>query len=279
MTVRGNAGVGAWLGLEGQVCVITGAGSGIGAETARQFAAMGALVAVLDCDADSAAAVASGIERAGGRAIGLHADVARAESVQAAADQVLAELGPCRVLVNNAAVRHRAPLIGITLEAWNHVLEVNLTGALICTQAFAAHMMTAGRGGSIVHVSSLLGQHPQLDACAYGVSKAGLGMLSRSIAVELAPHRIRSNLVSPGFTRTPANEASYRDPETAAARERLIPAGRVATPADLAQVIVMLASDRADYVNGEDIGVDGGVNSTLMSRVPRTTPKNNSRAT
>jgi NAD(P)-dependent dehydrogenase (short-subunit alcohol dehydrogenase family) len=173
------------------------------------------------------------------------------------------------VLVNNAAARHREALIDIGLGAWNRVLTVNLTGALVCTQAFVPQMISSGRGGSIVHVGSVLGHHPQYDAGAYCVSKAGLGMLSRSLALELGPHKIRSNVVSPGFTRTPANEASYRDPETAAARQRLIPAGRVAEAADLAQVILLLASDRADYINGEDIAVDGGVGSTLMSRVPR----------
>jgi NAD(P)-dependent dehydrogenase (short-subunit alcohol dehydrogenase family) len=269
MTEGVGSGVGAWLGLAGQVCVVTGAGSGIGAETARQFASAGALVAILDRDADSATAVAAAIERSGKRAMGLMADIADMDSVRAAAARIQKELGPCRVLVNNAATRHREALIDISLQAWNQVLAVNLTGALICTQAFVAHMIATGSGGSIVHVGSILGHHPQLDAGPYCASKAGLGMLSRSLALELSPHRIRSNVVSPGFTQTPANEASYRDPETAAARQRLIPAGRVAAPADLAQVIVFLASDRAGYINGEDIAVDGGLGSTLMSRVPR----------
>lgn len=260
--------VGTWLGLAGQVCVVTGAGSGIGAETARQFASAGAWVAVLDRDADSAAAVAAEICRDGHRAIGVHADVAQATMVMAAADRVAKELGPCRVLVNNAATRHRKRLMDIRVEDWNQVLSVNLTGALLCAQAFARQMIAAGRGGSIVHVGSLIGHHPQFDAGAYGTAKAGLGMLSRSLAIELAEHRIRSNVVSPGFTRTPATEASYRDPETAAARARLIPAGRVGLPSDLAQVILMLASDRADYVTGQDLSVDGGVGNSLMSRVP-----------
>lgn len=259
----------AWLGLERRVCVVTGAGSGIGAETARQFAAAGAWVAVVDRDAESAAAVAADIERKGGRALGVVADVAKADAVAAAAARTHKELGPCRVLVNNAAVRNREVLLDIDLEAWNRVLAVNLTGALVCTQAFAPQMIAAGNGGSIVHVASLLGHHPQIDSGAYSVSKAGLGMLSRVLALELAPHRIRSNVVSPGFTRTPANEASYRDPGTAAAREGRIPLGRVASPADLADVIVFLASDRAGYVTAQDLLVDGGVDATLMGVVPR----------
>lgn len=270
MTVeRKGSEVGTWLGLAGRVCVVTGAGSGIGAETARQLAAADAWVAVLDRDGVSAQAVATEIAGWGGRAIGVEADVSCPESVQAAAGRVLAELGPCYVLVNNAAVRHRAPLLGVTLEAWRQVLDVNLTGALICTQVFSAQMIAEGKGGSIIHVSSLLGKNPQMEASPYCASKAGLGMLSRCAALELAPHRIRSNVVSPGFTRTPANEASYRDPATIAARERLIPSGRVATAADLAQSILMLASDRAGYINGEEIAVDGGVGCTLLGKVPR----------
>jgi NAD(P)-dependent dehydrogenase (short-subunit alcohol dehydrogenase family) len=258
-----------WLGLAGRVCVVTGAGSGIGAETARQFALAGAWVAVVDRDAGSAATIATEIERSGGRAIGVAADVSLAESVAAAAVRIGTELGACRILVNNAAVRHREALLDIGLEAWNRVLAVNLTGALVCAQAFAAQMIAGGRGGSIVHIASMLGHHPQIDSGAYSVSKAGLSMLSRALAVELAAHDIRSNVVSPGFTRTPANEASYRDPAIAAARAQRIPLGRVATPAELADVIVYLSSDRARYVTAQDILVDGGVDATLMGLVPR----------
>ena len=271
MNMSESAGLdaGAWLGLAGRVCVVTGAGSGIGAETARQFAAAEALVAIFDIDGASATAVAAEIERSGGRAIGLQADVGQPESVAAAAAKVQAELGPCRILVNNAAARHKDALLDISLAAWNRVLGVNLTGALICTQAFAPQMIAAGCGGSLVHVSSIIGHHPQSNSGVYGVSKAGLAMLSNLLTVELGQHGIRSNVVSPGFTRTPANEAAYRDPETAASRQRMIPIGRVATPTDLAHVIVFLASDRAGYIDGQDIEVDGGLGKTLMNQVPR----------
>jgi NAD(P)-dependent dehydrogenase (short-subunit alcohol dehydrogenase family) len=261
--------LGAWLALEGRVCVVTGAGSGIGAETARQFAAVGACVAVVDRDQAAALEVAAEIVHGGGRAIAVTADVGMIQTVKAAAERIEAELGPCSVLVNNAAVRHREALLEFDIEAWNRVLAVNLTGALVCTQVFAAQMIAAGHGGSIVHVSSIVGQHPQFDGGAYSASKAGLGMLSRSLALELAHHRIRSNVVSPGFVITPANAASYQDPETADARNRLIPLGRPAAQVDLANVILFLASCRAAYVDGQDIHVDGGVGTTLMSRVPR----------
>ncbi len=263
------AAVGAWFQLRGKVCVVTGAGSGIGAETARLFARMGARVGVLDRDGPSADAVARDIGSRGGIASALRCDVSDPSDVQVGAQEVLSRLGPCDVLVNNAATRHRASILEFSLDDWNRVLGVNLTGALLCSQAFARQMIGAAKAGSIVHVGSVLGHHPQVDAGAYSASKAALGMLSRSLSVELAPHRIRSNVISPGFIRTPANEASYADPVVRAAREALIPSGRPGTPEDLAQAIVMLASERSSYINGEDILVDGAVDNTLLARVPR----------
>jgi len=263
----------AWLGLAGRVCVVTGAGSGIGAETARYLAAAGAHVAVLDREAEAAARVATEIESTGGRAVAVAVDVSDAQAVTAAATQVEQVLGPCRILINNAAVRNGDLLLDIGLEAWNRVLSVNLTGALLCSQVFARQMIAAGTGGSLVHIASITAHHPQRRHNAYTVSKAGLLQLSMALSLELAPDGIRSNVVSPGFTRTPANEHSYRDPQVAAARKALIPAGRVGTPVDLAQVIAFLASDRADYVSGQDVVVDGGFVNSLMSHVPEAPKK------
>jgi NAD(P)-dependent dehydrogenase (short-subunit alcohol dehydrogenase family) len=264
-----NTEIGSYLGLKDQVCVVTGGGSGIGAEIACQFAAAGALVAVLDWQMDAAEKIAVDIQASGQNAIAVKADVSSFKSITLAAELVQSQLGPCGILVNNAAIRHRASVHQIDLADWNRVLSVNLTGALICSQIFSNQMMQAGNGGSIVHVSSLLGVHPQFEASAYGVSKAGLNYLSKSLALELAHYRIRSNVVSPGFTRTPANEKSYSDKNVSTAREKMIPIGRVALPIDIAQVIVMLCSQRSGYISGEEITVDGGVSTTLMARVPK----------
>lgn len=253
-----------WLGLQGRVCVVTGAGSGIGAETARALARAGARVAVLDQNGEAAAEVASEIQRNGGHAIDVCADIGQPDSVFAAARRVEQAFGPCRVLVNNAAVRHRQPLMEVPLDAWNRVLAVNLTGALVCTQAFAAQMMAAGQGGSLIHVASLIAHFPQGGSGPYCASKAALITLSSTLTLELAPHRIRSNVVSPGQIRTPASEVVYRDPELAAVRARAVPAGRVGVPADLANTIAFLASDRSSFINAQDIVVDGGIGCTLM---------------
>jgi NAD(P)-dependent dehydrogenase (short-subunit alcohol dehydrogenase family) len=263
-----------WLGLRDRVCVVTGAASGIGAETARELARVGARVAVLDRDDAAAAIVAAEIERHGGRAISVRADIAQPDSVLAAARRVEQELGPCRVLVNNAAVRHREPLMELSLDTWNRVLSVNLTGALVCTKAFAAQMIAAGQGGSLIHVASLIAHFPQGGSGPYCASKAALITLSRSLTLELAPHRIRSNVVSPGHIRTPASEAIYRDdPQLAASRERSVPTGRIGKPADLANLVAFLASDRSDYINAQEILVDGGLGSTLMETNKRPLPE------
>lgn len=258
-----------WLGLEGRVCVVTGAGSGIGAETARLLASEGAWVAVLDRDEDGAVKVAAEITDSGGRAIGVVADVGQAASVAAAAERVQSQLGPCRVLVNNAAIRHRQPLMEMDIDAWNQVLAVNLTGALLCTKSFGAQMIAAGQGGSLIHIASLIATYPQGGSGAYCASKAGMIALSRTLTLELGAHHIRSNVVSPGMVRTPATELSYRDPEVAAARQRLMPMGLVGGTTDLANVIAFLASDRSDYINAQEILVDGGVSGTLMESTKR----------
>jgi NAD(P)-dependent dehydrogenase (short-subunit alcohol dehydrogenase family) len=259
-----------WLNLAGRVCVVTGAGSGIGAGVARELAAAGASVAVLDLNAGAAAAVALDIQRSGGRAISVAADVSRPDAIVAAAERVQAALGPCHVLVNNAAmVRVAGALMDISLEICKQVLAVNLSGALICTQAFGRQMITAAKGGSIVNVASITGHHPLPNGNAYGVGKSGTMMMSRVLSVELAQHRIRSNVVSPGLVHTRATERAYLDPVTSEQRQKMVPAGRIGDPIDLANIIAFLASDRASYITGQDIVVDGGLSQMLMALVPR----------
>lgn len=259
----------AWLGLADSVCVVTGGGSGIGAGAALELARCGALVAVLDRDGGAADKVADAITRGGGRAISVHADVTSEEALAAAAQRIQRELGSCRILVNSAAlVGYAGPLMNADLAQWNRMLGVNLTGVLLCIRAFGAQMIAAGAGGSIVNVASVCGHLPLPESGAYSVGKAGLMMLSRMLALELANHQIRCNSVSPGLVRTPATEAAYIDDTVAAGRSRLVPAGRIAEPTELASVIAFLGSERAAYINGQDILVDGGLSQALMGLVP-----------
>ena len=159
-------------------------------------------------------------------------------------------------------------LATLPLDDWNLLLSVNLTGYLLCAQAFGKAMIERGRG-AIVHTASIAGSEPQAFSGAYSVSKAGVLMLSRQLAVEWGPRGVRSNVLSPALVRTPMSEQFYQDATVLERREAAIPLGRVGTPEDMAQVVLFLASDRAGYVNGQEIIVGGGFEQMLMSLIPR----------
>jgi len=257
-----------WLGLENKVCVVTGAASGIGAEIARELAAVGARVALLDRDVQGAAKVAATIVESGGRAISVGCDITLQDSVAEAAATVERELGRCDVLVNNAAAIYAAALMDIDLDKWNQLLAVNLGGFLLCSQAFGRQMIVGG-GGSMVHIASISGRVPQPYSGPYSVSKAGVKMLSQLLAVELGEHGIRSNVVSPAMVRTPMSEVIYSRPEVLKQREQIVPARRISGPRDIAEVVLFLASPRASYVSGQDVLVDGGLSTAWLTLIPR----------
>jgi NAD(P)-dependent dehydrogenase (short-subunit alcohol dehydrogenase family) len=251
--------------LAGATCVVTGAAGGIGRACAQALIAQGGRVAVLDRDAAGAAAVAREL---GADALAVGCDVSDPASVASAAAAVGAALGPARVLVNAAGVLAPGGLAGLALEDWNRLLAVNLTGALLCSQAFGAGMRAAG-GGALVHVASIAGSLPVPNAGAYAVAKAGLVMLSRQLALEWAGDGVRSNTVSPGLIDTAMTQAFHAAPGVAAARAALIPRGRIGTPQDVASVVAFLAGPGADYVTGQDLTVDGGLGGILMGMLPR----------
>jgi NAD(P)-dependent dehydrogenase (short-subunit alcohol dehydrogenase family) len=256
------------LGLRDRVAVITGAGSGIGQATALAFAAAGARVAALGRSVAKVEQTVRQIEAAGGRALAIACDVANADSVAEAAQRSEAALGACDVLVNNAGVIVPGPLETLSLEAWNAAIATNLTGCFLCSQAFARQMRPRGRG-ALVHISSIGGLHPSANAGAYSASKAAVVMLSRQLSIEWGPQGIRSNVVNPGMTVTPLTQARYEQPGNMERLSKAVPAGRLGQPEDAAQTVLFLASDRAAYINGQDITVDGGFGNMLMSLVPR----------
>ena len=252
-----------WLGLEGKIAVVTGAGGGIGKAIAAAFAEQGARVAVLDIDPMGAKSCADEI---GGLPIAC--DVTDAAAVAQAVDQVETGLGIVDVLVNNAAFLSPGNLDGVDIGAWQKMLDVNLTGYLRCSQAFGRAMLARG-AGALVHVGSISGHNQQAFSNAYSASKAGVSMLSRQLAFEWGPRGLRSNVVSPGLVRTALSEAFYADPETKAAREKVVPLRRIGRVEDIAEAVLFFASDRASYISGQEVIVDGGYNQTLMSHVPR----------
>ena len=256
------------LGLSGRTCVVTGAGSGIGRGIATALAEAGARVAVLDRDLESGRAVADQIGRQGGEAAAIACDVGDPASVDAAAQHVAGLFGGCDVLVNNAGVMRPGALDTLPLAEWNALLAINLTGYFVCSQTFGRQMRAKGKG-ALVHIASIAAAYATPFAGAYSVAKAGVVMLSRQLAVEWGPHGIRSNAVNPGMVVTPMTESIYDQPGVVARRSEAVPAGRIGRPEDIAQAVLFLASDRAAYVNGEELTVDGGFTRVLMSLIPR----------
>jgi NAD(P)-dependent dehydrogenase (short-subunit alcohol dehydrogenase family) len=256
-----------WLGLRDRVCVVTGAGGGIGRAVALGMAEAGASVILLDRNGELCQATAEALRATGARTLALECDIADPASV-AAAERASQAIGPCDILVNNAGMLLAGPLATVPMEDWNRLLAVNLTGYLLCAQAFGKAMIERGRG-AMVHTASIAGSQAQGFSGAYSVSKAGVLMLSKQLAVEWGPHGVRSNVMSPGLVRTPMSESFYQDASVTQRRSAAIPLGRIGTPEDMAQVVLYLASDRAGFVNGQEIIVDGGFEHMLMSLVPR----------
>ena len=268
MKTSSNDNAADWLGLRGRIFVVTGAASGIGRAIATAAASVGASTVLLDRDRAGAEAVAEALSAKGGRALALACDTSKPESISAAAEAARRRAGPCDVLVNNAGILRAGALESLSLADWNETLAINLTGYFLCAQAFGRQMLDAKRG-SIVNIASIAGNEPQLRSGAYSASKAGVLVLSRQIAVEWGPSGIRSNAISPGLIRTPMSEAFYAAPGIVERRTAVIPSRRIGTPEDIAEAVLFLASDRAAYVNGAEIAVDGAFNAVLMGLIPR----------
>ncbi|MES2481736.1 MAG: SDR family oxidoreductase [Pseudomonadota bacterium] len=256
-------------GLAGRVCAITGGGSGIGRAAALAFARLGAHVAVIDRDLAGAQATVAQAEALGAKAVAIACDTSDEAAVTAAAARSQEALGPCNVLVNAAGVLKAASLEDMSLQEWNRVMSINLTGYFLCSQAFGRQMRTQG-AGAIIHIASIAAVHPTGHSGAYSVSKAAVSMLSRQLAIEWGPQGIRSNAVCPGMTWTGMTQESYGRPGIAELRSQGIPLRRIGQPEEIADAIVYLASDRSGYVNGVELTVDGGFTRNLMSLMPRT---------
>ena len=258
---------GHWLGLEGRVCAVTGAASGIGASVARQLAAAGAHVALLDRDLAGCETLATELAAQGARTLAVGCDISSEAQTLAAAAKVQAGLGDCTALVNNAGLLRPGSLDSVSLDDWNAVLGVNLTGYLLCSRAFKPQLERTH--GALVHVASISANFPQSHSGAYSAGKAGVLLMSRQMAAEWGPLGIRSNAICPGMIRTALSAKFYEEPGFEEKRAQVTASRRIGEPQDIADVALFLASPRSGYMNGAELAVDGGMSSMLMDMVPR----------
>lgn len=255
------------LSLHGQRAIVTGANSGIGEGIVRALAEAGAAVVVNYVrGADAAERIVGDIRDAGGTAIAIAADVSREDEVEGMFRAAVEAFGSIDILVNNAGLQKDAKLHEMSLADWNHVIAVNLTGQFLCARAAVREFMRRGvqpqlsmAAGKIICVSSVHDAIPWAGHANYAASKGGVAMLMKTMAQELAMHKIRVNSVSPGAIKTPINTSAWDTPEAERELLRLIPYGRVGETRDIARAAVWLASDHSDYVNGATLYVDGGM--------------------
>jgi glucose 1-dehydrogenase len=253
--------------LAGQTALVTGASSGIGRGVALGLARAGANVVVnYITGPDAAETVVHEIAEHGGRAIAVRADVSREDEVQAMFRAAIETFGTLHILVNNAGVQRDAALTGMSLQDWNFVLGVNLTGQFLCAREAAREFLRRGiqpdismAAGKIICMSSVHEVIPWAGHVNYAASKGGVAMLMKTLAQELAPQRIRVNSIAPGAIRTPINMSAWETKEAYDRLLQLIPYRRIGEPDDIAQAAVWLASDASDYVNGATLFVDGGM--------------------
>jgi 3-oxoacyl-[acyl-carrier protein] reductase len=242
--------------LSGNVALITGAGSGIGRATALLFAREGADVAVNDINLKSAEETSNAIRKMGGKAIPVKADVAEESEVIAMVERVIKELGGVHILVNNAGIGGGGPVLESTVESWDRVMDVILRGTYLCTRE-AGRWMTSHETGKIINISSIAALRARANMSSYASAKAGIINLTRTLALEWAPHRINVNCIIPGGINTPMTKAHVATltPEII---KGLIPLGRMGEPEDIAKAALFLVSEDASFITGVALPVDGG---------------------
>ncbi len=244
------------ISLDGRVAMVTGASQGIGRACAVALAKAGAQVALAARNATKLAEVAAEIEAAGGRAMPFEMDLASEDSIKAVTKAVVAHYGKIEILVNNGGITRDNLMLRMKLADWNAVLNTNLTGAFLLTQAVSSSMLKA-RWGRIINISSVVAETGQAGQANYAASKAGLIGLTMSLARELASRNITANAVAPGYISTPMTDVLTDQQRSAMLTQ--IPLDRAGTPEDVANAVVFLASDQASYITGHVLDVNGGM--------------------
>ncbi|MHB0914022.1 MAG: SDR family oxidoreductase [Armatimonadota bacterium] len=250
--------------MEGRAALVTGGNSGIGRATALALGRAGADVAVnYVARPEEALAVCREIRCMGRRALPVEADISDPNQARAMVERTVAEFGRLDILVNNAGLQIEKPFLDLTLADWDKMLSVDLRGTFLVT-LHAAREMAKRKFGRIVNVTSVHQEIAKPRFAPYCAAKAGVGMLTKVLALELAPHRINVNAVAPGAIATPMNRDVLENPEKLARVRAQIPWGRLGTPEEVAALVVYLASDAADYVTGATFTIDGGLTEQVV---------------
>jgi len=244
--------------LEGTVSLVTGAAQGIGKAIALSFAREGSTVIVNDVDLPRAGAVAAEIDKSGGKAFPIKADVSRSQEVKDMVKEAIRSFGKIDILVNNAGMQTERAFLRLSEKEWQRVVDVNLKGVFLCSQAVAREMIKQGTG-KIINISSIHQLRPRSNIAHYAASKGGVMMLSKVMALELARYRINVNCVAPGAIATAMNQALVDSPELLSRMNSQIPWGRMGTTEDVAEAALFLASGDAEYITGSTIYVEGGL--------------------
>ena len=247
------------MSLEGRVAIVTGAGRGIGAAIASALAANGAAVALCDLNGGSAAEVAGRIKKSGGQASAIHVDVTDSSAVRSAVARIEAEIGPIRILVNNAGWDKFEPFVQSTEATWDRVIAINLKGPIICARAVLDGMIER-KQGTIINIASDAGRVGSTGEAVYSAAKGGVIAFTKTLAREMARHNITVNCVCPGPTDTPLfADLAEQMPTLRDGLLRAIPLHRLARPEDIASTVAFLAADEACYITGQTVSVSGGL--------------------
>jgi NAD(P)-dependent dehydrogenase (short-subunit alcohol dehydrogenase family) len=244
--------------LANKVAIVTGAGRNIGEDTSKLFASEGATIAVVDLDRARGQKVADDIVAAGGKAKSFLCDVGKEEDIVNCVKDVMAAFGQIDILINNAAISDNKNMFDLSTEEWNRVLAITLTSPFLFSKHVAKEMIARGNGGSIVNVSSTSGYYGRDRAIAYTAAKGGVVNLTKSMAIQLAPHNIRVNAVVPNKIGSPVGKDEF-DP----ARPVRNLVGRAGVPMDLARAALFLVSDDSDFIVAAALFVDGGCTALM----------------
>lgn len=247
--------------LDGKVAIVTGAATGIGEAIARCFAAEGAAVTIdhMEFQTDLAQRVAHEIESAGGKAQAVVGNVTDPTQIQHLIEATAQTYGGLDIFVNNAGIEIEKSFLDYTLDEWNRVISVDLTGPWLCIQAAARQMIDGGKGGRIINISSIHEDLPMPNNAPYCAAKGGLRMLTRTLCNELAPHKITINNIGPGAISTPLDHKIESDKHLLDKLLAEIPLDRMGQPKEVAELALYLASDAAAYVTGTTYFIDGGM--------------------